>query len=925
MYVDERTEHIVQVTASQQVPNITSQAYDDVTLEEVCAAKNIPAYLDGCRIYLGDGLDDKRLALLKRLILVAGGTRFSDHYDGDVTHFVVHNQVLSAKELDQLKRYQNQPLVIHDQWLLACFVAKARLEPDVYRIDPALIYRAMRGNVQNSQATTLGSGSQPQGRSSSSLWATKRSSQSMLQASSNQQNIPPPPQSANWMVPHKKERLAIDTPPDSVPTKALFKSLSLYLHPKLHKQHHDRIVALGGTVKDSFDQVDYAVYPTVCAEDISGAGCKVVNEIWLSECMAEKRLLATDDQRFFAPIFTRRPIDTNDFRSLYVCPTGFSIPERDYFACLLSGLGGGFSEAFSKKNTHLLCKSGALLTGPKIDFALKTGIPCVTEQWLLDSAREGCVLPLDLYKVRTSSKCLGPVAEANEANPEPQAKKARFDGPVPLFKSTTTSNLVTPKQGITPRLEAPSAISATSEPKSLLALSVDTPIRRDFKQRIIQVTDDLLPKPDPDRPSLGPTQAILKESISSLLNGLVFTISQRLWHRREELHDLVTTLGGTFLWTYDGSCTHYLHQGNQVEESFKEFRVARHSGKKIVSPAWLDACKEERKRLPEDEFPHFYPNNASDLVKAKKEEVPIPRVPSVPVLPIDTGHERRASIAVEPPVDVPETFAATLDLALPVNGLRKTNRVVTYAGINCSDDEDARPVPVPTVDRPSSTEGISQGALGLTLDDSKTRRFMLSAVTASEKTLLTEHLKSLGASISDQVEWDSTVTHLVVKQVTKSEKYLAACAAGIWVLRPEYIEACATAGRFLAESEYEVQPAWTDTTADGAIKGAPKAWRMHLGTTGKKGAFDGWTVLLAVDAKRLPGFSRILKAGHAQVYTISDIESDTSLQASKCTHVITSSHAMRNKIPQSFSSAFPSDAFKGIEFIAEHLLSPPRL
>jgi hypothetical protein len=371
-----------------------------------------------------------------------------------------------------------------------------------------------------------------------------------------------------------------------------------------------------------------------------------------------------------------------------------------------------------------------------------------------------------------------------------------------------------------------------------------------------------------------------------------------------------------------------------VEESFKEYRAAKHSGKKIVSPVWLSACKETRKRLLEDEYPHFYPNKTSDLARneplATEETAVVAVVPDTTTLPISiggTGEERRASIAAEP-VEVPETYAATLDLDLPVNGMRKTNMAVTYAGISCSDAEDdlvGSLAPAPSLDRPSSTEGISQGALGLTLEDTKPRRFMLSAITASEKAHLTKHLVSLGASISDQVEWDPTVTHLVVKQVTKSEKYLAACAAGVWILRPNYIDMCATAGQFLSESEYEVQPAWTDTTADGALKGAPKAWRMHIGTTGKKGAFDGWTVLLAVDAKRLPGFSRILKAGSAQVYTISDIESNSVVPASGFTHVITSSHAMRNKIPRSLGDAFPSDMFKSIEFIAEHLLSPPRL
>lgn len=97
VYSDER-QFLIHVDPSKQ-KTVDPAAYDDVTLEEVQIAKDVPHYLDGCHIYLGDGVDEKRFALLKRLILVAGGTRYSDYYYGDVTHFIVHNQTLSSKYL----------------------------------------------------------------------------------------------------------------------------------------------------------------------------------------------------------------------------------------------------------------------------------------------------------------------------------------------------------------------------------------------------------------------------------------------------------------------------------------------------------------------------------------------------------------------------------------------------------------------------------------------------------------------------------------------------------------------------------------------------------------------------------------------------------------------------------------------------------
>ncbi|NWV04899.1 SLF1 protein, partial [Ptilonorhynchus violaceus] len=88
-------------------------------------------------------------------------------------------------------------------------------------------------------------------------------------------------------------------------------------------------------------------------------------------------------------------------------------------------------------------------------------------------------------------------------------------------------------------------------------------------------------------------------------------------------------------------------------------------------------------------------------------------------------------------------------------------------------------------------------------------------------------------------------THLVANKLCKSEKILAACAAGKWVLTKEYIINSAESGRWLDETMYE----WgyeieRDTHYSPQMQSAPKRWREELTNSSAPGAFHRWKVVL---------------------------------------------------------------------------------
>ena len=111
-------------------------------------------------------------------------------------------------------------------------------------------------------------------------------------------------------------------------------------------------------------------------------------------------------------------------------------------------------------------------------------------------------------------------------------------------------------------------------------------------------------------------------------------------------------------------------------------------------------------------------------------------------------------------------------------------------------------------------------------------------------------------------------THLVIGSPTRSEKYLAACAAGKWVVRPSFIRKSAESTTFVEEAEHEIRelPSKSKHSNGDALGKAPKRWRLILTNDPERsGAFDGWKVLLCVGQSKLGGFQRLLTAGGADI------------------------------------------------------------
>ncbi|CAL8296665.1 unnamed protein product [Gadus morhua 'NCC'] len=133
----------------------------------------------------------------------------------------------------------------------------------------------------------------------------------------------------------------------------------------------------------------------------------------------------------------------------------------------------------------------------------------------------------------------------------------------------------------------------------------------------------------------------------------------------------------------------------------------------------------------------------------------------------------------------------------------------------------------------------------------------------TQKQKVVEGIRSLGGKYIGGSVYQQDITHLIVSGFSQSEKFLAACAAGKWVLTQTYVFDSVQRGSWLPEEPYEVALSQSTQPAHNPVR----QWRKRVADGSLPGAFHGWTVLLVVaDPLSRAIFKRLLKAGKAEVY-----------------------------------------------------------
>ncbi|XP_047424064.1 DNA topoisomerase 2-binding protein 1 [Mugil cephalus] len=206
-------------------------------------------------------------------------------------------------------------------------------------------------------------------------------------------------------------------------------------------------------------------------------------------------------------------------------------------------------------------------------------------------------------------------------------------------------------------------------------------------------------------------------------------------------------------------------------------------------------------------------------------------------------------------------------------------------------------------------------------------RFQLSSLSPQERIDYSHLIEELGGVVLDKQSFDPSCSHIIVGTPLRNEKYLAAMAAGKWILHRSYLEACRCASHFIQEDEFEwgsgsiLDALPSITSQQKRLALAAMRWRKSLQRrSAPEGAFSGWIVLLNIDQSRESGFRRLLQSGGAKV-----LPSPSPSLYKEATHLFADFSRLK---PGDFRVNVSEATSQGVtclkpEYIADYLMQEP--
>ncbi|XP_065335100.1 DNA topoisomerase 2-binding protein 1-A [Cloeon dipterum] len=163
--------------------------------------------------------------------------------------------------------------------------------------------------------------------------------------------------------------------------------------------------------------------------------------------------------------------------------------------------------------------------------------------------------------------------------------------------------------------------------------------------------------------------------------------------------------------------------------------------------------------------------------------------------------------------------------------------------------------------------------------------FMVTGLVERDLEHISLVVTKLGGSMSKLKNFDPAATHLITSNPSRSEKLLAAMAAGLWVVHPQFLIQSARSGSFLSEDDFEwgnpaaasfLEPLVEDNPLASELAAACYRWRRKA-AAGKAGAFACFRAVLLGAPHKTAAFERMITAGGGSVvpYPSDDLKSVT--------------------------------------------------
>ena len=798
-------------------------------IEEESTAENLPVkineikegtpnFLQGCHIYLnGESISSQRLAVLKRLVLAADGIRYTDLENDHLTHIVIHNQLLPNNLKTFLEQKQaaefSQVKLVHDGWLFDSFKEGKRLSEDDYEVNK---------KPQISKDILP-----PQVHKWKSAFNPPNNGVNITSSNSSFLNANPNISFGNNTSLIGGDEFLAGTPNILERAAKILKGKTVYFLNGVKNNSKLALKARKAEMKivENELEADWCVTGLMISNDlykkltIHRPPNELKNEIWFEAALDSKSHLPSSS---FSQPWHSASFPMPQASKLIISQSGFLGAEREFYAEIIKLIGAQYTDNFSKNNTHLLIEEPR--TGTKYDFAIKKNIECININWLKNFLSKA----IDTRFVDENS---------------------------PSHNNTMNNNRNTMNHNNNSMNNSDNTMNNTMDTNTYYTKSHSY---NSFNSQLSKAKLSFQSVPENTNLNYKSIEESKSEHVKELFKGLVFVSSQRLWHRRDELSNLIESLGGIFLWSFDRTCTHYLHQGKLPDEAFKEFRQARQWDKLIVSPWWVIKCKESGKRVDESQYPHTYRETSADDT-AKDIEV-------------DTATSNQATNTNSQPQAIkntqsqPQIVTSTHSQnSLDWNAImaeRKAQEFLLKPGSKAFN-----------IEAHSAFIKPSGGFQPLELTVKQKYQIVFSGYTSTEKVeliQLTSKRSDLKLIKDDEtVEWNQKKTILICNALNFTEKIFSACATGCWILKKEFLfdEFCSE-GNF---EKYELGPAWNANDREIMISKAPKYWRQRLATVGNAQdlrPFVGWKCALIVEPSRQTLYESVLRNGGAEIFKL---------------------------------------------------------
>ncbi|KAL4096856.1 hypothetical protein QTP88_021734 [Uroleucon formosanum] len=839
---------------------------NDLSLLEVKKAGTI---LDGCKIYFS-GFSLSEEEKLKRIVISTGGIRYME-LNESITHILVGEFSASLAKL--LHSIQQKPHVVNFNWLLESINLKCTAPEEQFLA------------MESSHSFTPES---PSPLSKKGLYMMKNSTLSQPRVVDKPKfqtsNITSNPPLDNFIDQYLNVENAnfndtlseksSGTTQDTMSTQdskleSILEGLTILLYDLDAHQLpsiKSKIISMGGVAVNTRSyrgQINYVVVPIVFNEKSLNINATIVSCLWIEDCYNHVEQIPIE--------YYHKPVIFSGSMPLKNCVisiTNYTGSERYFLKEVSLLLGANFQDALSRKSkpedhimmtTHLICSTPE---GPKYEASVKWGVPVVSKEWLLKCVSCKRRLPEDKFPIvsnaNNSSLMDSTVASTskvkNEGHNNSSTSFTQKLTILALQENDVDSELAMPLKDTEDDIEPPPKKKCSVEIMIPTSQVLDSPSNK-YKPAIARLKSSCstpvasnsfienLKTPETpygqifyNDPVTPETKKKWKKWIDTLPDGPdklsqpksknrnstpLAELKRQIWNKSLHLHantnqqeekNEINSINAnsndslkspTLSYHSPGVANSSLHNTSQISK-------AQNNKSNTVSPN-IDI---KQQSLDKQEFRRTIEQLQQDLCASKEPEIPLSRTES----------------------ESQDDYAR--------NSLFKER--VVESSQQCS------------VGWEDPTEQQEKARLKRLSECNK--KFILTSVNSSDRQRYENAIEKLGAQVLRSAMFCEDVTHVLMHQPSRSEKYLCSLASGKWILHPSYIDDCLEENCFLPEDKYEWGNPLSELSLSTPLHGAGYRWRSKI-CSGKSAAFSGMRAVIMTSENRYQALARLIRAG----------------------------------------------------------------